>query len=310
MPKIINVFFMATVLQLTSCSPSVDTGRNDTPEDWEEGSVDSPFQTTGTPPSSDNSPSTSDEATNTNNQRRPSKCFDPSTNDLPETVLGLCRDVIAPVPALAKIHEFFCQRKHLLNAFQNKECGWTGDESKLRRSMRIFERAPESAGGDYEDIHATIVNVPMDAESYTKIVGLAFEDYASFKSKGYQWVSGTRDNRNLNGGRFDSGIDYNFMVEKEAYELGYNAHIQLYKLADGLWIHVNYATGRFVRIKYLGQIAIYAEQADGSTNVIKLEHKAVESRGGLYNRAYKAALELIEDFMRKVRFNAERAVTP
>jgi hypothetical protein len=277
----LRIAIFIVLLGVTGCGVKVDTGRNSSNElTSPEGRPDSPSDG-----DSDTSPAIS-------------SCFTTSSDSLDAPLQHICDTVIGANPKLSKINEYLCQKKYLLNALSNKSCGWAGDPSVMMKHVKTYERVPEASGQNYEDIHASILLLPKPARFVIGFVSLAFENYAEFKQQNFKWIPGTRESINLNSGTMATGVAFKFRIDRDAsYELGYKGHIQIYQLSDKQWIHVMYATDDFVRVTQFAQVALYSEQDDKSVIVVKLEHRGIDSSGGLYNRVWQGAVDLVKDFM-------------
>ena len=96
-----------------------------------------------------------------------------------------------------------------------------------------------------------------------------------------------------------------FRAFKELYDIGYQGTNTLYRLGPDTYLHLNYATGDYVRIMEFAQIVIYRGNPDGTATSVKLEHRKVKSQG-LYDRAKKSGFEMTRELMEKGVKNATK----
>lgn len=300
--------FMPSLLTviLCTCAPKIDTGRNGSTgsnhsEIGNGGPGDNPGEPGAPGPNGQPGPGQGPNGGNLVNV----ECFTSQAQELPAAVAKVCDEQIKPNPLLAKIYTYACEKKYLVSAINQASCGWEGDESNINQFMHVYERESEASGKDYYDVHATALHLPTSVDKTTHFIRLVFENYAQFKAEGFQWLSGTRENSNLNNGTFDNGVQFRFRLDKDIYELGYSGHVQIFKIDDKTWMQVMYADKDFVRVKNIAQVTYYHELADGTTMAFKLEHKSVESKG-LYRRAWQGAIEIAQDLMKKSMFNATK----
>lgn len=290
------IFCAFIVLALHSCGATVETGKNNDPGKWPQPPLSPTSDIEGqTPETEDDAPGT----TVTSGTALSTSCFRSESTELPTKLHTMCDGVLKADPKLVKVHYYLCVKKFLVNALDVSACGWRGDAKNIINYTKVYEREPESSGKNYEDVHATIISPQVPATKFIEFVRLAFENYKEFKNRGYFWLAGTRENTNLNQGTLESGVRYRFRLEKDAYELGYAGHIKLIPLDENTWIQVNVADSDFVRVQHLAQVTLIKRQPDNTVVVAKLEHKIVDSSGGLYNRAWKGAIEVMKDLMIK-----------
>jgi hypothetical protein len=282
-----GIFLSGLILAglVIACEPKIDTGRNGDPGSWP------------TAPSGDN-------------QTAPvgglkSTCFLTPAEKTPDEIKKLCDEDLASMAELSELRSILCEAGYLLNAIDKPQCGWDGnlDTSKNRFIHRYFTQSDKSK--DYEDVTSSVIRVPVTLTTYTEIIRLAFENFDEFTRRGYQWASGTRENRNLSQNSWQDGLSYRFRADKDVYEVGYEGHIRYYQLTPSLGIHVNRAVGDFERIKKFAQIIIYNQLEDDSTLIIRLEHRQIQS-SGLFDLAKKSALELDFEAMEKGHANATK----
>lgn len=275
-----------TLLAITgACGAKVDTGRNADPSKW---------------PNAQNTP---DQTTATDSLR--SKCFLSKADMIPQEFKDLCDRELSTNDAFKDLVPILCDSGHLLAAMDTPECGWNGNASspKIKFVHRYYMQKDTSQ--DYEDITSSIIRTPVSLTSYTDVVRLAFENFDEFKNRGYQWTSGTRENRNLSGTKWEDGINYRFRADKESYEVGYQGLVKYIQLTPTLAVHINRATGDYERIKKFAQIVIYRELPDQSTLTMRLEHRKTQS-SGLFEIAKKSALDLDFEAMEKGYSNATK----
>lgn len=302
MPMLISCAYVALV---AACGPKVDTGRNATPIPEE--LTDQTGGANGADPNVgpggaipggqvvDGPSSTVADAA----------CFTAETKNFPESFVKICNDYIKPNALLGKVYDHLCVKGHLLAVMDQPTCGWGGDEATIKQFMYTYERVPESSGKDYEDTHATIMHLPAPTSKVLKFVRLVLENYPQFKAEGYKWIDGTRESVNLNNSTLDKGLLTRSRIDKDVFELGYSGRVQLFQIDSKTWLQVLYADNDFVRIKGVEQANIFRDLPDGSSMVLKIEHKSVESKN-LYNRAWKGAIEIALDIMKKTWFNANK----
>ena len=290
-----------------SCGPKIDTGRNENPNQWQNGDSNNtgadPHSGSGESDSGNSEGNDKPGAHPSGNQVTKSSCFKTTSKDLSVNLKKICSEYIQPNSFLSKVSQYICVDGYLTPALTQPKCGWQGNAANIEQFIHVYEREPETSGNDYEDIHATMVHAPVSASKFLEFVRLAFEDYAGFKARGFQWISGTRDTINLNAGKFDSGILYRFLVDTASYDLAYSGRIQLFQIDEKTWLHVNYADHDFKRVKLFEQAVFYHDVGDGSSLILKFEHKAVESKG-LYRIARNASTDMMQDFMKKSWSNA------
>lgn len=308
MPIAISSILISVLTQ--ACGPKIDTGRNEHPRDNTEGVAAGPDQGSDNPGGSggNGGGNPSNGAGNNGNGGNLTgvACFTAETKALPASLVQICRDYIQPNPLLAKIYEGVCVKGLFLASMDHPGCGWEGDQAKIKNFIYTYEREPESSGKDYEDVHATIIHLPVPAAKAIAFVRLVFEDFNQFKAEGYKWIAGTRESTNQNGGKLETGVIYKFRVDKDVYELGYSGRIQIFQIDSKTWLHVNYADRNFTRVKGIEQSTIYHDLPDGTSMMLKFEHKSIESKG-LYRRAWAGAIELAEDLMTKCWSNSIKA---
>ena len=278
------------MLALLACNPTVKSGRNSDPSKWPEENPDE-----ATDVSDDGQPVV-------NPDRPAASCFQTSSDSLPVVLESLCEDDLASHPAFAEMRKIICERRFLINSFDRADCGWPGAPVSKSPYIHMYY-VQRDRSLDYEDVHVSTAYVKVDVEKMVGANRLAFEDFASFKRRGLQWVAGTREQSNLSGTSWDQGLSYRFRVEKELYEIGYDGFTKLHKLGPGFYVHVNHATGNFARMGLMGQVVFYKGLADGGTISVKLEHRKMDSRG-LYDFARKNGIELIYEMMDKGGANA------
>lgn len=273
------------LLLAVACGQKVDTGRNNDPSTW-------PRQ------------NSQDEQGKAPSALR-SECFLQKSEALPQELKTVCDNELRPLPEFKELVAVICDSGHLLSALDKPHCGWDGAASnaKTRYIHRFFTQKDTSQ--DYEDVTSSIIRTPVTLAKYTSVVKLAFENYDEFKRQGYQWTSGTRENRNLSSTTWDEGVRYRFRADKDVYEVGYEGQIKYIQLTPTLGMHFNRATGDFERIKKFAQVVLYSQLPDQSTLTIRLEHRQTQS-SGLFDLAKKSALELDFEAMEKGFSNATK----
>ena len=281
--------FLVAFPFLLSCQPKIDTGRNDSPQTWP--ADDSQINDDGQQSPSDNPQQNGNQAVSLH----AGGCFDRTTATLAPDVKSFCDNQLSGNPLFSNLHNHICKQGHLVAVLGHGECGWNGSLATMMRYIHVYSREPQTTGKNYNDIHATISNPKVSAAEYMRVIRLAFEDYNALLAQGKKWIPGTTEQTNLNHGNSDTGVDYRFRIDRDVYTLGYNAHFQMYKLSDHLWVHLNYATGEFVRVTKFVQVTFYQELADGTVQVMKIEDKEIESQG-LYVAARSGSNELMKDF--------------
>ncbi len=235
---------------------------------------------------------------------RAANCFEQSSREAPESLRTLCDHEIKSNPAFNKLHNVLCVEGKLFSSLNKPTCGWNGTMATINHHIYYYEMEQDTQK-DYQDMHASILRVQVPVTKVMIPFRLAFENFEQFKAQGFQWVSGTREHRNLSATTWEQGINYRFRANKELYDIGYQGTTKLYDLGSNTFAHLNFATGDFARILEFAQIVIYKGQADGSTMTIKLEHRKVSSQG-LYDRAKKTGLELTRELMEKGFKNATK----
>jgi hypothetical protein len=273
---------MATFL---ACDPNVDTGRNADPGAW---------------PSA---PSGDDQTMNSGGMR--GTCFLTPPENFPDEIKKLCDRELRGTTEFSELVPILCDSGYLLNAIDKPECGWGGQSSNSKSHYihRYFTQKDKTQ--DYEDVTSSIIHTPVTMETYTNMIRMAFENFDAFLRRGYQWASGTRENRNLSGTKWEEGVNYRFRADKDVYEVGYEGRIRYFQLTPSLGMHINRATGDFERIKKFAQIVIYSELPDRTTITIRLENRQIQS-SGLFDLAKKSALELDFEAMEKGYANATK----
>lgn len=290
---IFNALATLLVLSLSltcSCGAKTNTGRNADSSQWpldpDESVIDGAGRGTG--PAND----------------RAVNCFETSSKDIPQSLRALCESEIKPNPSFSKLHQILCVEGKLFPSLNKPSCGWDGSLPTINNHLYYYEMEKDTHK-DYQDVHASILHIPVPVKKFMIPFRLAFEDFDQFKAQGYQWVSGTREHRNLSGTTWEQGVNYRFRANKELYDIGYQGSTKLFELGPNTYAHINFATGDFARILEFAQIVIYSAQPDNSTVTIKLEHRKVSSPG-LYERAKKTGLELTRELMEKGFKNATK----
>jgi hypothetical protein len=281
LPKLLLLTLLGGLL---SCGPKTNTGRNADPSQWP---MDPSAQADGQ-----------------ESKELSTRCFQKAASALPPSLQTLCENDIKTNPAFSKLHSVLCADKKLISSLSDTSCGWDGNASTLNRYIHVYEMESDKQK-DYEDVHASIVKVPVAIERFMKPLRLAFENYDEFKSQGFQWLSGTREHRNLSGTTWEQGIKYRFRANKDLYDIGYQGTNTLYTLDENTFIHLNYATDDFARIISFSQLVIYQSRPNNTGITIKLEHRKVSSQG-LYDRAKKSAMEMTRELMEKGYKNATK----
>ena len=285
--KLPGIIFVCSSVAATilACDPRVDTGRNADPGAWPTG------------------PAGDDQGTRGDGLR--ATCFLTGPENFPEALKQICDTELRPTPEFSELAPILCDSGHLLNAIDKPQCGWDGQSQspKKRFIHRFFTQKDKTQ--DYEDITSSIIHTPVTMATYTNMIRLAFENFDEFQRQGYQWASGTRENRNLSGTKWEDGVSYRFRADKDVYEVGYEGRIRYYQLTPTLGIHLNRAVGDFERIKKFAQIGIYSQLPDNTTLTIRLEHRQISSNG-LFDLAKKSALELDYEAMEKGYNNATK----
>ena len=280
---------LLSVSMMLSCGAQTKTGRNADPSQW-------PFDPTAEDSGAGQGPGTSNELAAT--------CFERKSRDIPEGLGRLCENEIKTNPAFARLHKILCEDRQIFSALTVTKCGWNGAASTINQHIHYYE-VEQDIQKDYEDVHGSIVYVPVPIEKFMSPFRLAFENFDKFKADGFQWVAGTREHRNLSGTKWEEGINYRFRANKDLYDIGYQGNIRLYDLGPDTYAHLNYATGDLARILEFAQIVIYKRQPNNTTMSIKLEHRKVSSQG-LFDRAKKTSHELTREIMEKGLKNAEK----
>ncbi|MCX6116518.1 MAG: hypothetical protein NT027_03180 [Proteobacteria bacterium] len=280
---------------LQACGNKVETGRNEDPSEW-------PKSTELSGDGGQEPPKNPQD--NVANNGSKAKCFTTESETLPSKLKDICATVVSTNPRLEKINQYLCTKKLFVGNLKQPTCGWNGDANLVSKYYHRYELEPDNSGNDYEDVHATIVHASVSAKQFVDIVRLAFQDFQAFNSKGLKWVRGTKSNSNLNNGTFESGIDYAFRAETEAYPFGYNGRIQLFEIDNSTWLHLNYSTTDHQRISHFSQATIYSKISETNALVFKLEHKKIESTG-LYTRVKKTAYDAAIDFMTDMHSNTK-----
>jgi hypothetical protein len=282
--KIISCALVATAT-IAACDPHVDTGRNSDPGAWPTG------------------PTGQDQNTETSGMR--ATCFLSGPENFPDEIKTLCDSELRATEEFSSLVPILCDSGHLLNALDKPQCGWDGQTSasKLRFIHRYFTQKDKTK--DYEDVTSSIIHTPVAMLTYTGMVRMAFENFDEFLRRGYQWASGTRENRKLSGTNWEDGVSYRFRADKDVYEVGYEGRIRYHQLTPTLGIHLNRAVGDFERIKKFAQIVLYSQLPDNTTLTIRLEHRQISS-SGLFDLAKKSALELDYEAMEKGYANATK----
>ncbi len=281
LPKLL----MLTVLTgLLSCGPKTTTGRNADPSQWPE------------------DPST--QSGGQESKELSSRCFQKAASKIPPSLQTLCENEIKNNPAFSKLHAVLCIDKKLISSLSDASCGWDGNPESLNRFIHVYEMESDKQK-DYQDVHASIISVPVAIERFMKPLRLAFENYDEFKSQGFQWLSGTREHRNLSGTTWEQGVRYRFRANKDLYDIGYQGTNTLYTLDENTFVHLNYATDDFARILSFSQVVIYQSLPNDKGIAIKLEYRKVSSQG-LYDRAKKSAMDMARELMEKGYRNATK----
>jgi hypothetical protein len=275
-----------SALFLAACGSRIDTGRNGIPVAQPVDQSESPEQTNG--------PNV------VPGQVVP--CFKRTTKDIPENLAKLCSETIKPNASYKELYPILCEEGRLVAILNSPKCGWDGTPSTLKRFKTLYSMSTDPTQ-NYDDIHSTVIHAPVPLANVLKSFRLAFENYPEFKLQGYQWIEGTREQRNLTGKTWEQGVEYRFRADKGLYEIGYQGINQLYQMSPTLFVHLNRATGDYERVAAFSQIAMYHQLADNTTMIIKLEHRTITSTG-LYNIAKVNASELLVDFMKKGYSNA------
>jgi hypothetical protein len=285
---LINHLILITLLPgIAACGVKTDTGRNGDPNAW---------------PESDNLP-VSDSGSPSNTGETDS-CFSKPDAAIPTVVDTFCSAHLKTNPSFRGLHKILCEEKKLWRAMESKTCGWTGQLGNIKKHMHFYAMEQDQSK-DYADIHASIIRTPVSLERLMTPVRLAFENYPEFKRLGYRWLDGTREHVNLSNTTWEQGVQYRFRATKESYELGYQGHNTLYKLDEQTFVHLNYATGDYERILEFAQVVVYRRVSEGSSLVIKLEQRKVQS-SGLYAFAKKTGYSLTRELMEKVYSNATK----
>jgi len=276
----------ALIVLLTACGPHVNTGRNSDPNKWP------------------NPPATGEDAASDPTGLN-STCFATKSNSIPENIKKVCDGELRTTAEFKNLVPILCDDGMLISALDKPECGWDGQPSNSKNRYIHRYYIEKDTSKDYEDITSSIIHIPGTINALTNIMRLAFENFDEFKRRGYQWTSGTRENRNLSGTTWDQGVKYRFRADKEAYEVGYEGHIKFLQLTPTLAIHLNRATGDFERINHFAQILIYSQLPDSSSLAIRLENRKIASNG-LFNLAKKGAVQLDMEAMEKGYSNATK----
>lgn len=279
------ILSLFTLSIFASCTPQIDTGRNADPETW-------PNRSQG-----------DEDITDSGGLR--SACFLTPPETVITEIKSLCDHEIRAHQEFSDLAPILCESGYLLNAIDKPQCGWDGQSQAPKKQFihRYFTQQDRSK--DYEDITSSIIRTPVSIETYTRVIKMAFENFDEFLRQGYQWASGTRENRNLSGTKWEDGVSYRFRADKDVYEVGYEGRIRYYQLTPTLGIHLNRAVGDFERIKKFSQIGIYSQLPDNTTLTIRLEHRQISSNG-LFDLAKKSALELDYEAMEKGYANATK----
>ena len=304
MPMLISCAYIAL---LAACGPKVDTGRNANPRsDGLDSETGGPGGgPNGQGPGGQVGPGGQDGNGGSGSGLADATCFTTETKNIPDALAKVCNEYIKPNALLGKVYDHLCVKGHMLAVMDQPACGWQGDEASIKQFMYTYEREPESSGKDYEDTHATIMHISKPAAKVIYFDRLIFEDYARFKSEGFLWISGTRESVNLNNSTLEKGLLTRSRIDKDIYELGYSGRVQLFQIDSKTWMQVLYADSDFIRVKGLEQINIFHDLPDGTSMVLKIEHKSIESKN-LYNRAWKGAIDIALDIMRKSWSNANK----
>jgi hypothetical protein len=295
---LIRCFF--GISALASCSLQVDTGRNGDPSRWpidkeKEEVDDQPLDLDGSPSGPVIQPGTGG-----NQPSQGSGCLAKSVTPL----IGfneLCNHQgVKDKPEISSLLDYLCVRRVFDRTMQSKSCAWDGSNPNEMSKFRfVLTQVSEQSGRNYGDVVAFFVQVKTNKKLFSDRVALAFEDFAKFSSMGYYWVSGTREQTNLSNTSMYDGLTYRFALEKESYELGYHGSIRRYDLPSGMSYHVNIGQAPWTRVTHFSQISAVQPLADGTSIVMVLEDKGVDSSNGLYRRARSSAKELTFDLMTK-----------
>jgi hypothetical protein len=287
-PKVMTATALATViLSISGCGTKINTGRNSDPGNWPKG--------TSNP---------TDTGDSGNGGTPTQGCFSLQVTELDPAIKTFCAEHINKQPELASLAGIICEKKLLTGLLKKTGCGWTGDKAKVMGYVHRFDIQTDRSK-DYEDIVGSATHAPVTPEKFATPIMLAFENYAEFKSKGFQWVDGTREMTNQSGGTALSGLTYRFRAEKPEYEVGYKGRVQFYQLTPDLIAHINVATGDYARIIAFEQIAFYQRLPDQTTMTVRLEHRKVSSQG-LFDLAKRSATEMSRDTMEKGFSNATK----
>jgi hypothetical protein len=282
---------LAALLIAPSCGNQIDAGRNGDP---------SRFPVTKGQKESESNPK--DPANPGPSDNQPINCFQKTTTEIPAGLTKLCAEVIKPEAGFKDLYPILCEQSQLIAVINQPSCGWDGKENTMQRFIHHYSMSTDPTK-DYEDVHATILHTPITVDKFMSSVRLAFENFDEFKRQGFQWIDGTKQQKNLTGKTWEQGVEYRFRADKGQYEIGYQGINKLYQISPLLFVHLNRATGDYARVAEFSQIALYQQQADNSTLTIKLEHRRISSEG-LYSIAKKSSAELVTDFMKKGYNNA------
>lgn len=288
-------FAVASLALLSNCGNKIDTGRNSDPSQWP--SPTATGSNTGEAnPEGTNGNTTGERGTLT------SRCFELKTTKIPTEIAKICADNIKPVAELKELYPLICEQGYLISLLQKPECGWDGTPATMKRHTHHYSVQTDPAK-DYEDVHATITHAPVSVSKYLVAPRLAYENFDEFKRLGFQWMAGTKEQKNLSGTTWENGVVYSFRADKGEYELGYKGTSKLYQLSSTLYAVLNYANGDFARIAAYSQIIFYQEQPDHTTISVSLAHRRISSPG-LYDIAKKSCAEQLKDMFEKGYKNA------
>ncbi len=285
------IAFISSVVLAASCGTTINTGRNATPVKQPVDQAETPEQSSEQSPSGPNAES---------GQVTP--CFSRTTKNIPENLVKLCNETIKPDASYKELYPIVCEQGRLVAILNSPKCGWDGSPSTLKRFKTFYSMSTDPTL-NYEDVNSTVIHAPAPIGNVLKSFRLAFENFPEFKLQGYQWIDGTREQRNLTGKTWEQGVEYRFRADKGLYEIGYQGVNQLYQISPTLFVQLNRATGDYERVAAFSQMAMYQQLADNTTMIIKLEHRTINSPG-LYNLAKVSASELLVDFMKKGYANA------
>ena len=281
---------LAAIMLLANCGNKIDTGRNSDPTKWPSRG-DGNSSANGTDQQSDGGRGTS-----------VNSCFAIKSSAIPAEISNFCASEIKPIKELNELHSIMCEQGYLVSLLRKPGCGWDGNPQTMKRYAHHYSVQTDHSK-DYEDVNATIIHAPVPLSKYLMAPRLAYEDFDEFKRQGFQWMAGTKEQKNLSGTTMENGIHYSFRADKGQYELAYHGIAKTFQLTPTLSVLLNYGNSDFARIAAFSQIVFYQEQADHSTLSVRLEHRRISSQG-LYDLAKKSCAEQLKDMFEKGYKNA------